>query len=159
VQAAATDKFAVFAEVENHAQPLLMLDLSFAKLMDEVVLPYQTDAPFFVDGAPLKRKDLKRLKILRLKQDFVNDFEVLNMQLHAVHAAFAKMVGEQYHLRLEAILRDNGEDVTSQVISAFDKTIKPSLKDYLPKREELIQTALQFFLKNVSQLAGLNPAT
>jgi hypothetical protein len=69
------------------------------------------------------------------------------------------MIGQQYHVRLEACLRETGEDVTSQVISAFDKTIKPSLKDYLPKREELIQAALQFFIKNVSQLAGANSAT
>jgi hypothetical protein len=155
MQAGQTDKFAVFAEVENHAQPLLMLNLSFGKLMDEVVLPYQTDAPFFIDGAPMKRTNLKRLKILRLTNDFEGYFSNLNHQLRAVHAGFSKMVAEQYHLRLEAILRENAEDVTSQVITAFDRTIKPSLKDYLPKREELIQGALQFFLKNVSQLAGL----
>jgi hypothetical protein len=159
MQAEATDKFAVYAEVESYSQPLLMLDLSFAKLMDEVVLPYQTNEPFFIDGAPLKRTDLKRLKIMRLEKNFGIRFRDLNWQLHRAGIDYSKMLGEQYHLRLDAMLRENGEDVTAQAISAFDKTIKPSLKDYLPKREELIQTALQFFLKNVSQLAGLNPAT
>ena len=159
MQQDATEKFAVFAEVEGYPQPLLMLDLSFAKLLDEIVLPYQTVQPFFIDGAPLKQSDLKRLKILRLKKNFAGHYHDLNWQLRHADATYGKMLGDQYHLRLETMLRENGEDVTSQVISAFDKTIKPSIKDYLPKREELIQGALQFFLKNVSQLAGLNPAT
>jgi hypothetical protein len=46
-----------------------MTHLTFARLMDEVVLPYQTDEAFFIDGAPLKRQNLKRLKIIK-QQDF-----------------------------------------------------------------------------------------
>ena len=55
---------------------------------------------------------------------------------------------------MEALLREHGEDVTSQVISAYDKTIKHQLKDYLPKREELIKTTLQVFIESVKLLNG-----
>ena len=64
------------------------------------------------------------------------------------------MLGEQYHARVEAILRGNGEDVTSQVLSAFNSTIKPRLKDYLPKKEELIKAALEVFVNQVKALGG-----
>jgi hypothetical protein len=46
-----------------------------------------------------------------------------------------------------------GEDVTSQVIKAFDFKIKPCLKDYLPKREELIAAAFQVFVESVKALS------
>src|SRR5436189_2539934 len=35
------DKFAVFAEADGQSKPLIMTHLTFARLMDDVVLPYQ----------------------------------------------------------------------------------------------------------------------
>ena len=148
--------FAIFAEAEGFDRPLIMQSLSFGRLMDEIVLPYREDQPFFVDGVSLKKQNLKKLKILRLNDErFVNDFWHFNRQLKHGDDKTSRIFGDQYHIRLEAILRENGEDVTSQVVSAFDRTIKPSLKDYLPKREELIKGALNFFLENLTQLAGV----
>ncbi|HUA67320.1 MAG TPA: hypothetical protein VMA13_02125 [Candidatus Saccharimonadales bacterium] len=148
-------KFAIFAEAEGYNQPLIMHDLSFGRLMDEVVVPYQSDTPFFIDGAPLKKQNLRRLKILRLHKYFASDFHDLNWALKNGGEKIGRIYGDQYNVRLEAILRERGEDVTSQVVAAFDKEIKPSLKDYLPKREELIKGALTFFLNNLTSLAGL----
>jgi len=37
-------------------------------------------------------------------------------------------------------------------IKAFDRTIRPSLKDYLPKREELIRAALAMFVEGMKAL-------
>jgi hypothetical protein len=65
-----------------------------------------------------------------------------------------KLYAEQYHVRLEALLRESGEDVTSQVIKAYDRTIKPSLKDYIPKREELTKAALTVFVESIKALAS-----
>lgn len=64
-----------------------------------------------------------------------------------------KLYAEQYHVRLEALLRESGEDVTSQVIKAYDRMIKPRLKDYIPKREELTKAALTIFVESMKALA------
>ncbi len=145
--------FGIFAEAEDFGQPLIMLGLSFGRLLDEIVLPYQEDGAFFVDGVPLKRKNLRKLKILRMRSTFESEFWVFNQRLKGEEKS-ARVFGDQYSVRLEALFRENADDVTAQVITAFDRTIKPSLKDYLPKREELIQGALKFFLQNLTQLAG-----
>ncbi len=150
------ETFAIYAEAEGFDRPLIMQKLSFGRLMDEVVLPFREDQPFFVDGVSLKKQNLKKLKILRLEEDrFVHDFWNFNNQLKHGDDKTSRIFGDQYHIRIEAMLRENGEDVTSQVVTAFDKTIKPSIKDYLPKREELIKGALSFFLQNLTQLAGV----
>jgi hypothetical protein len=47
-------KFAVIADSKEHPSSLLMHDLSFGRLIDDIVLPYQTNVPFFIDGAPVK---------------------------------------------------------------------------------------------------------
>ena len=74
------------------------------------------------------------------------------MHLERSDLPMQKLYGEQYHLRLEAILREHSEDVTAQIIKAYDRTIKPSIKDYLPKREEPIQAAMTVFLEAVKKL-------
>jgi hypothetical protein len=59
------------------------------------------------------------------------------------------MLAEQYDVRLKAVFREMGEDVTSQAIKAFNTEIKPSLKDYLPKRKELIDAATRVFIESL----------
>ncbi|MBE0545966.1 MAG: hypothetical protein IH623_31965 [Verrucomicrobia bacterium] len=152
------DVFGIFAEAEGFDRPLIMLNMSFGRLMDEVVVRYQMDEPFFVDGVPLKRQNLRKLKILRIHEFFASDFHDFNYALRNGNEKLSRIYGDQYHVRLEAMLRERGEDVTSQVVAAFDRTIKPSWKDYLPKREELIRGALQVFANNLTQLAGLKSA-
>lgn len=66
----ATDLYAVFAEAQGYDKPLVQLGLPFGRLIDDVVLPYESDRPFFVDGAPIQRKDVRRLKIIR-QTDFL----------------------------------------------------------------------------------------
>lgn len=131
------DKFTVIAEADGYSSPLVLTNLPFARVMDDVIVPYQGDEPFFIDGAPLTRQRLKKLKIVRQKEFFEQSFADLHYTLREGNVQLQKLYGEQYHVRLEALLREAGDDVTSQVIKAYDRTIKPSLKDYLPKREEL----------------------
>jgi hypothetical protein len=148
------DQFAVFAEADGQAKPLIMTHLTFARLMDEIVLPYQTDVAFFIDGAPLKKQNLKRLKIMKQKDSFDSTYFSLHhaMRWGASDIKKQELYANQYHIRLEALLRESGEDVTAQVLKAFDRTIKPSLKDYLPKREELIKAALTLFVESMKAL-------
>lgn len=81
-------------------------------------------------------------------------FYDMHRKLRRGDKAVQKTVGEQYHVRLEAILREGCEDVTSQVIKAFDEKIRPKLRDYLPKREELIQAAYQVFIAGLKILSN-----
>lgn len=147
------DVFAVFAEADGQSKPLIMTHLTFARLMDEAVLPYQTDEPFFIDGAPLKRQNLKRLKIIKQQEFFHDTFHDLHHSMRwGSDLKKQQLYAEQYHIRLEALLRESGEDVTSQILKAFDRSIKPSLKDYIPKREELIKAALTLFVESMKAL-------
>ena len=148
------EQFAVIAEAEGRERPLVLTHLSFARLMDDVVVPYQSGEPFFVDGVPLTRQQLRKLKILRQKPFLDSALQDLHYTLREGSVQLQKLYGEQYHVRLEALLRESGEDVTSQVIKAYDRTIKPSLKDYLPRRSELIDAALKLFLESVKALGS-----
>jgi hypothetical protein len=147
------EKFAVLAEANDHARPLIMTHLSFAKLMDEVVLPYQTDQSFFIDGAPLKKDTLKRIKVIKQSGSFDTDFAELHQGMQRGELAQQQLYTEQYHVRLEAILRRWGEDVTAQVMKAFEHKIRPALKDYVPKREALIKGAFDFFHETTKALS------
>jgi hypothetical protein len=79
---------------------------------------------------------------------------MFDMALNKADAPIRKLHGEQYTTRFEHMLRENSEDVTSQVLKAYDKVIKPSIKDYIPKRDELISTALKLFVERVKALGG-----
>ena len=148
--------FAVFAEAEEYDRPLILTDLTFARLIDDVVFPFKKKEPFFIDGAPIKREKIRKLKILRQKDHFQYLFYELHRGMHRGDKARQKVFGEQYHTRLEAVLREGCEDVTSQVIKAFNTKIKPNLRDYLPKREELIQAAATFFWEGIKKLSSMS---
>lgn len=146
--------FAVYAEAEGHERPLLQLDLTFARLIDDIVVPYQGNEMFFVDGAPVNAAKLRRIKVLRLRDTFIDERERFNSTLTRADVQLRKVYGEQYADRFEHILRENSDDVTTQVIKAYNQVIKPSLKDYMPKREELISAAMKLFIEGVKALGG-----
>lgn len=147
--------FAVFAEAEGYDNPLILTDLTFARLIDDVVVPFEKNEPFFIDGAPLKREKIRKLKILHQKEIFPTVLADLLWGMRRLRLELQKIYGEQYYIRLEAALREGTKDVTSQVIKAFNTKIKPSLKNYLPKREELIQAAATFFWEGIKKLGGI----
>ena len=144
--------FAVFAEAKEYDKPLILTNLTFAHLIDEVVFPHENDKPFFIDGFQITREKIRKLKILRQKKKFSHLFALLHRKLHHGDITLQKIYGQQDHTRLEAALREGCEDVTSQVIKAYDTKIKPSLRDYMPKREELIKAASIFFWEAIKQL-------
>ena len=149
----ADDHFIVWAEAPDHDKPLILTDLPPPRLFDDIVVPYQTGETFFIDGASVTAKDLKRIKILRANQPkLAGELWRFHSELKGGVAQNRKIYGEQFHVRYEAILRENSEDVTAQIIKAFDRAIKPSISDYLPKREALIQAAMKIFLEGVKSL-------
>ena len=148
----ASDRFMVWAEAADHDKPLLVTDLTPARLFDDIVVPYQTGDAFFIDGASVTAKNLKRIKILRAKPNLRGELRRFTRGLTVSEASIRKIYGEQFHVRYEAILRECSEDVTAQIIKAFDRAIKPSLSDYVPRREELIQAAMKVFVEAVKSL-------
>lgn len=148
------DKYAIYAEAEGHDRPLLQVGLTFGRLIDDVVLPYQQNDTFFVDGAPVTPDKLKRIKILLLLENFEHARDTFNRSLTKEEAPIRKLHGEQYATRFEHMLRENSEDVTAQVIKAYNQAIKPSIEDYMPKRNELISSALKLFVEGVRALGG-----
>ena len=146
--------FTIFSEVQGHDRPLIMTRMNFARVMDEIVLPYETNKPFFIDGVPVTRESIRKIKIIRELHKLRELMDSLHLRLFHGTPQEQKDVAEQYSIRVEAVLREGGQDVTSQMIKAFDTTIRPKLKDYLPKREELIQAAMMVFAEALKVLGS-----
>ena len=145
--------YGVIAEKDGYSKQLTLIDLTFGRLLDEIIVPYESDEAFFIDGVPVKRDNIARIKIIQLKPGFKSKMWQLDSGLTRMNAETKKIYGDQYDTRFEHILRTNSTDITAQVIKAFNQKIKPSLKDYLPKREELIQGAWQIFIESMKQLS------
>jgi hypothetical protein len=152
IESEKAELYAVYVEAKGHEKPLLQLELNFARLIDDIIVPYQTGEAFFVDGAPLTAEKITRIKVLKLSQQYARAKLLFDRGLTTGDAPTRKVYGEQYNTRFEHILRENSEDVTSQVLKAFNQVIKPSIKDYLPKREELISAATKIFIEGIKAL-------
>lgn len=146
-------RFGVIAEVEGRNKQLVLLNLSFGRLIDEIVKPYDTDEPFFIDGVPVTRGKIRRIKIVSLGDKFERGLWELERGLTRGEHQNQKIYGDQYETRFEHILRTDAEDVTSQIIKAYNQAVKPKLKDYIPKREELIAGATTLFVEAMKTLA------
>lgn len=149
--------FAVYAVRKSDPQPLIMTQLSFGRLMDEIIIPFQSGDMFFIDGAPVKASDLDRIKILKQNEHLISDINQFHWHLRRADIKIRELYGKQYHIRLEAILRENGEDITAQVINAYHAAIKPKLTNYLPNKEALLNAAVKIFIESYKTLSGIGP--
>jgi hypothetical protein len=146
--------FAVIAEKDGYNKELVLLKLPFARFIDEVIVPYDSGDTFFIDGVPVKNTNLNRIKIVELAEHFQGQMNKFERGLTLSDDKTKKMYGDQYQTRFEHILRNYSTDVTAQVISAFNHAIKPSIKDYLPNRKELIDAATKIFVESIASLNG-----
>lgn len=147
------DSFGIVAEVAGRAKQLVLLNLPFGRLIDEIVVPYDSGQAFFIDGVPLTRDKIQRIKIIRLGERFSRGIWELERGMTRGQPQNQKIYGDQYETRFEHVLRTDAEDVTTQVIKAFNQAVKQSIKDYLPKREELISAATTIFVEAMKALA------
>ena len=145
-------KFTLFAARKGMQESLIQIDLPWQRLMEDVVFPFDGGEMFFIDGAAVRPTDLDRLKILLQGPGFSAAFAELNRGLRVGEARSKEMYAKQYYAFLEAILRNRCEDVTSQVIRAYKTAIKPSLKDYMPKKEFLLDSAVKIFVEGMKLL-------
>ena len=148
-----TKKFGVIAEISGRQKQLVLLNFSFPRMIDEIVVPYDTGEAFFIDGVPVSKEKIQRIKIVRLGQPFEEGMWELERGLTQGEHQHRKTYGDQYETRFEHILRTAAEDVTAQVIKAYNQAVKPSIKDYVPKREELISAATTIFIEAMKVLA------
>ncbi len=145
-------KFALYAVRKEIPGPLIQINLPWERLMEDIVFPFDGGEMFFIDGAAVKSTDLDRLKILLQGPGFSGEFAQLHRQLRMSATKSKEIYAKQYPTFFEAILRNSCEDVTSQVIRAYKTSIKPSLKDYLPKKELLLESAVKVFIEGMKLL-------
>ena len=145
--------FCVYAKVRSLNKPLLMFGLSFGRVVDDVLIPLEKNERIYLDGVPSKKEDVLQLKILKETLNFKQAYSGFHHELHNAHDIKRReLVAKNYDLMLEDLMRRTCEDITSQVIKAFDNSIKPKLSDYLPKKEELIKGALEALLASLKGL-------
>lgn len=145
--------FGVIAEIEGRAKQLVLLNLTFGRLIDEIVVPYDTNEAFFIDGVPVTQSKIRRIKIVSLTKKFQHGIWEIEQGFTRGTHQNQKIYGDQYETRFEHVLRTDAEDVTSQVLKAYNQAVKPRLKDYIPKREKLISTATTIFVEAMKVLA------
>jgi hypothetical protein len=131
-------RFAVLAEKEGDIRSLFLHGLTITKLYEHIVVPYEEDKPFFVDGVPLERKTLRRIKIIREDQEFVQDLDRLHNRVQLPRASDMHTPIADYPGLLVSLFQERNVDVTSDVINAYRE--KKKLK--LPL-DELIAAAAQ----------------
>lgn len=144
--------FGIIAESEGYNKQMVLLNFPFGRLMDEIIIPYDTGESFFIDGVPVIKEKIKRIKIVELGKEYHHAMDELKRGMTIHGQDTKKTYGEQYETRFEHILRTTTIDVTAQIIKAYNEVIKPSYKDYIPKRKELIDTATTVFVKGMELL-------
>lgn len=148
-------KFAVIAETGRYGKPLLLFDITLDKLLEDIVVPYNSDEPFFIDGVPVSTSDIKRIKVLLQKDGF-------SEQVHRLHrkisdssgnmrlAGERKLAIDEYSMRIEGLVRADTEDITSQVVRAYMSEIKPEAKntgEFIAKRQLLVEKTKEAIVK------------
>lgn len=146
--------FSVYASKTGDSTPLMQTGLTFGRLMEDIVIPFNGEEMFFIDGAPLKASQVSRIKIIKQTDSFSRTFHDLHHGLRWGDLKRQELYAKQYQTRLEALLRESGEDVTAQIVKAYSTVIKPKLKDYLPNRESILDAAVKVFTEGIKALSG-----
>ena len=73
-------KFAVLAEKVGYDKPLFLHNLSLGQLCEDIVIPFEEGKPFFIDGVPVRKDELEKIKITKQSDRFIEstrtcDFE------------------------------------------------------------------------------------
>lgn len=151
---AANSRFTIFAIRKGTPEPLLQLDIPWERLMTDIVEPYESGEMFFIDGAPVRASDLDRLKILVNGPGLSQTFGWLNHDLRSGDAKKKEVAAKHYHVLVEAMLREQCTDITSQVISAFRTAVKPKLSDHLPDKSDLFDAAIKLVIEGTKAWAS-----
>ena len=144
--------FAVVAEKADYPRnPLLMWDQSFDRLLADVVIPYENNEAFWIDGVPVERKSVQRLKILIESPQFGKKIEGLHQTIsdssgHPSRQQDRAIAIKEYPMRIEGMIRSDAQDVTPQVIRAY-KIIQSEATAPSDLKKALIQQAWGGFVQ------------
>jgi hypothetical protein len=138
-------RFAISAEKRGYGKSLILMDLTFSELIDTVVKPYEEDEPFFIDGVPLVRDEVDKLKIIEQGNDFAGAYGEIRGGLDRRDMKIRDTTAKHYDVLMADVMRGCGRDVTSLVIRAYATEVKPRIADYLPERKALTQSAFGLF--------------
>lgn len=130
--------FAVFIQLHQDKETYLDYNCTFEQIVENVIVPYNTKEPFFVDGINTDATKIKRIKILVQKPDFTHKITDLH---HTISGA--KFSRQRAHIeRLKAlqtkdqqilsIVETLADDITPQVMSAYVATEMSNIE----KREQ-----------------------
>jgi hypothetical protein len=139
--------FGAYVLRKGNPSPLIQTHLNFIRLLDEIVVPYCTSNMFIVDGASLTITDVDRMKLIRQKEGFNRTYHDLHHSMRWGDMKKQELYAKQYQVRLEALLREGGEDITTQAMRAFSEHIKPNLDNYSSAKESILTSARDAFVK------------
>lgn len=146
--------FAVVAEKEGYSKSLYLHGLTFERVMDEIVTPYETNKAFYIDGVPVKRDNLLRLKVVQQSPRFERALSDLHHFLRLGRASSKGVSAADYPTRLDAIFRAEGTDVTSYLLRAFDVALRKKLKGAVTENSEALAAAARVFGELLRAVSG-----
>ena len=153
-------RFAVYAEKQGYDKPLVLVDLSFGEVVDTIVKPHETGEPFRIDGVPVTPADLLKLKIVEQDANFMTEYRRVKRDLITPGNRDQKArdtAAKHYDVIISDLVRGSGIDVTNQVLGVFEEKVKPSLTDYLPRREELLEVAFTAYRAWMKSIGAATP--
>jgi len=139
-------RFAVLAEKDGYDWPLCLHSLSLTQLYEELVIPYEEGKYFFIDGVPVDRTKLRKLKITKQSRDFVAYFEALHENIRfKMRDAPSFVPIDEYLGRLAALFRESGVDVTASVVNAYQerKELKLPVPEIISGASQVVVAAIK----------------
>jgi hypothetical protein len=112
-------RFAVLAEKGDNPTVLFMHGLTIAKLYDHIIVPYEEDKPFFIDGVPTEKKSLRKIKIIREDQKFVRDLNRLHNRIKNPKGSALFTPIADYPGRLAALFQERSIAASQIAIAAI----------------------------------------
>jgi len=157
---------AVFVQLKEGGEELLVRNMTLERVLEEVVVPYNTSELFFIDGIRADASKIHRIKILVQQPDF----EVLMSELFKTIAGRspqflpnsprAKSATEDAirnkSERITAIVEQYSEDITSQMMDAYAATMMGSvskLQDFQDERKALLDGFRKRVIDSVQAIA------
>jgi hypothetical protein len=130
--------FAILADKKGGPKGLFLHGLTITRLYEHVIVPYEENRPFFIDGVPLDKKTLRRIKIVRQDQRFDLDVRRLHNRIKNPRGSSLYTPIADYPGRLAALFQERSTDVTSDIIDAYREKKKMKIPT-----DRLIEAASQ----------------
>jgi hypothetical protein len=111
--------FCVYGETEN-GDVLMQLGLDVGSLLSDHAEPYEAGRSFILDGANVKKGELRRFKILAETEYFRSEMDNVGwwMRRGGDEVARSKLTIEGYETIVNDLMRQHTKDVTATMVTA-----------------------------------------